>query len=183
MSEWLQLEKQCNECKKCSLWENRKNVVIGRGNKSAAFMLIGEAPGEEEDIQGRAFVGRAGQLLSIALSTMCIEEDNYYICNIIKCRPKNNRTPYEQEIQQCLPYLDRQIELVQPEVIVLLGNTAAASLIDKNIRITQQRGTWHEYKGIPVMLTYHPAALLRDESKKIDMWRDLKNAWKRLQTA
>jgi DNA polymerase len=119
----------------------------------------------------------------MALSAMGIEEDNYYICNIIKCRPKNNRTPYEQEIQQCLPYLDRQIELVQPEVIVLLGNTAAASLIDKNIRITQQRGTWHEYKGIPVMLTYHPAALLRDESKKIDMWRDLKNAWKRLQTA
>ena len=183
MSEWLQLEKQCNECRKWSLWENRKNVVIGRGKKTAAFMLIGEAPGEEEDIQGRAFVGRAGQLLSMALSAMGIEEDNYYICNIIKCRPKNNRTPYEQEIQECLPYLDRQIELVQPEVIVLLGNTAAASLIDKNIRITQQRGTWHEYKGIPVMLTYHPAALLRDESKKIDMWRDLKNAWRRLQTA
>lgn len=181
MNDWLDLEKQCAECKRCALWENRKNVVIGRGNKSADFMLIGEAPGEEEDRQGRAFVGKAGQLLSMALSAMGIEDDKYYICNVIKCRPQNNRTPYEEEIESCMPYLDKQIDMVKPKVIVLLGNTAAVSLIKKNIKITQQRGTWDVYKGIPVMMTYHPAALLRDESKKIDMWRDLKNAWKKLQ--
>lgn len=181
MNDWLDLEKQCAECKRCALWENRKNAVIGRGNKSADFMLIGEAPGEEEDRQGRAFVGKAGQLLSMALSAMGIEDDKYYICNVIKCRPQNNRTPYEEEIESCMPYLDKQIDMVKPKVIVLLGNTAAVSLIKKNIKITQQRGTWDVYKGIPVMMTYHPAALLRDESKKIDMWRDLKNAWKKLQ--
>ncbi|HOD93860.1 MAG TPA: uracil-DNA glycosylase [Clostridia bacterium] len=181
MNDWLELEKECAECKRCTLWENRKNIVIGRGNKSADFMLIGEAPGEEEDRQGRAFVGKAGQLLSMALSAMGIEDDKYYICNVIKCRPQNNRTPYEEEIESCIQYLDRQIDMVKPKVIVLLGNIAAVSLIKKNIRITQQRGTWDVYKGIPVMMTYHPAALLRDESKKIDMWRDLKNAWKKLQ--
>ena len=179
-SEWQELEKQCAECKRCSLWENRKNVVIGRGSKTADLMLVGEAPGEEEDKQGRAFVGKAGQLLSMALSSLSIEEKDYYICNVIKCRPQNNRTPYEEEIESCMPYLDRQIDLVRPKIIILLGNTAASSLIRKNIRITQQRGTWDVYKGIPVIMTYHPAALLRDESKKIDMWRDIKSAWKRL---
>jgi len=117
----------------------------------------------------------------MALSAMGIEEDKYYICNVIKCRPQNNRTPYEEEIESCMPYLDKQIDMVKPKVIVLLGNTAAVSLIKKNIKITQQRGTWDVYKGIPVMMTYHPAALLRDDSKKIDMWRDLKSAWKKLQ--
>lgn len=180
MSDWKELEKQCAECKRCALWENRKNVVIGRGNKQADLMLVGEAPGEEEDKQGRAFVGKAGQLLAMALSALSIEQEDYYICNIIKCRPQNNRTPYEEEIESCKPYLDRQIDMIKPKVIVLMGNTAASSIINKKVKITRQRGTWDVYKGIPVLLTYHPAALLRDESKKIDMWRDIKSAWKKI---
>ena len=180
MDDWKEFESECAGCKRCALWENRKNVVIGRGNKEADLMLIGEAPGEEEDRQGRAFVGRAGQLLDMALSGLGIKQEDYYICNVIKCRPQNNRTPYQDEIECCKPYLDRQIDMIKPKVIVLLGNTAATSLINKDIKITRERGTWDIYKGIPVLLTFHPAALLRDGSKKIDMWRDIKSAWKKL---
>jgi len=180
MNDWDGLIKECTECRKCSLCENRQNVVVERGNRDAKLVFVGEAPGEEEDKQGRPFVGKAGQLLSMALSAMGIEDDDYYICNIVKCRPKNNRTPYEDEADSCRPFLDRQIDMVRPKVIVLLGNTAAANLISKDIRITHDRGQWKEYKGIPVMLTFHPAALLRDESKKIDMWKDIKAAWKKL---
>ncbi len=177
---WDILEKECISCQKCVFGTNRKNVVMGRGNINAPILFIGEAPGETEDEQGRAFVGKAGQLLSMALTAMGMEEEHYYLCNVIKCRPQNNRTPNMDEIETCLPYLLRQIKLVNPKVIVLMGNVAIMGILDKNASVSRQRGTWYDYEGIPTMVTYHPAALLRDDNKKIDMWVDIKKAWKKV---
>lgn len=180
MWEWEALENDCGSCKKCELHKTRQNVVLERGNRKAPLMLIGEAPGATEDREGRAFVGKAGKLLDVALSGLGLSEDDIYICNVLKCRPPNNINPTKEQADICFPYLNKQIELVKPKAIVLLGGVALKFLIESSDGITRARGNWTEFQDIPVMPTYHPAALLRDETKKIDMWRDIKQAWKRI---
>lgn len=179
MWEWETLENECKNCIKCELHKSRQNVVIDRGNRSANLMFIGEAPGANEDRLGKAFVGQAGKLLDLVFKGLGINEEDIYICNILKCRPPGNENPTDEQANHCMPYLTKQIELVKPKVIVLLGGQAFKHLIVGSGGITRSRGNWTELNNIPVMPTYHPAALLRDKSKKIDMWSDIKEAWKR----
>ncbi|MDD5602514.1 MAG: uracil-DNA glycosylase [Eubacteriales bacterium] len=179
-NEWDDLEKQIRSCTKCPLGKTRTNAVTGRGNLSAPLMLVGEAPGQQEDEQGIPFVGAAGQLLELLLEALMISEDKYYIANILKCRPPGNRPPSDIEAGFCLPYLRKQVLLVKPKIIVCMGATAAKYIIDKKARITAIRGTWTERKGFSIMPTFHPAALLRDESKKILMWEDMKKVKNKL---
>lgn len=170
-----ELSRKVAGCTSCRLHLNRNNTVLGEGNPSAAVMFVGEAPGADEDRLGRPFVGKAGQLLDKALNALGFYRDkNFYICNVCKCRPENNRTPAEDEAEACLPYLRNQVALVRPRIIVCLGATAVKHIIDKEARITQIRGTWFEKKGFHIIATFHPAALLRDESKKRFFWEDLK---------
>ena len=162
-------------CTKCRLHLNRTNTVPGEGNPDARVMFIGEAPGADEDRLGRPFVGKAGQLLDKALNALGFyRSKNYYICNICKCRPENNRTPADDEAEACLPYLRSQVSIVKPRIIVCLGATSVKHIIDKQARVTSIRGIWFEKKGYYIMATFHPAALLRDESKKRLFWEDLK---------
>ena len=172
---WQELKDICSSCSRCGLCNGRTNVVFGRGNINAELLFVGEGPGRQEDEQGVPFVGQAGQLLSLALKSCFFEENDYYIANVIKCRPPNNRTPYPEECEACLPYLRKQFAMIKPKIVVCLGGVAASNLIDKNARITAVRGRWIKKKGVFFYATYHPAALLRDESKKIVMWQDLKN--------
>lgn len=173
---WKELYEECNSCKKCTLSANRKNMVFGEGNLKAPIMFIGEAPGADEDEQRRPFVGRAGQLLTKGLTALdLLRGREYYICNICKCRPENNRTPSDEEAELCLPYLRNQVALVKPKIIVCLGSTAMKFVIDKEWRITRDRGKWIERKGYQMIATFHPAALFRDESKKQLFWQDLKS--------
>lgn len=170
-----ELSKAVKACRKCELYKNRTNTVLGEGSLNGKVMFIGEAPGADEDRQGKPFVGKAGQLLEKGLSALgFFREKNYYICNICKCRPENNRTPKEDEAEACLPYLRNQVAIIKPKIIVCLGATAARYVIDKEARITAIRGTWIERKGYHIIATFHPAALLRDESKKKLFWDDLK---------
>jgi len=180
MLSWDALIEQCKNCTKCGLHKGRTNVVIGRGNKSAPLMFIGEGPGEQEDKQGLPFVGAAGKLLDLLLEAHEISEDMYYICNIVKCRPPNNRVPLEEEATQCLDYLRNQVRLVSPKIIVCLGATAMKYVIDRKGKITEMRGQWVERKGFWLMPTFHPAALLRDESKKELAWKDFKKIKQKL---
>lgn len=177
MRDWEILENECKNCTKCELHKSRRNVVLERGNRNAGLMFIGEAPGATEDRMGKAFVGRAGKLLDLALTGLGISENDIYICNILKCRPPENINPNKEQALMCMEYLKRQISMVQPRVIVLLGGVALKHLLNTSIGITRSRGIWTEYNEIPVMPTFHPAALLRDQTKKIDMWRDIKEAW------
>ena len=160
-------------CRNCPLCEKRTNVVFGEGNPHAELMFIGEGPGFDEDRLGRPFVGKAGQLLDKMILAMQFTREDVYICNIVKCRPPDNRVPMPEEAAACLPYLIRQIELVSPKVIVLLGATAAHYLLDKKEGITRLRGRWLDYNSIPVMPTYHPAFLLRKPEAKREAWADL----------
>lgn len=180
MLDWEELYKECLNCKRCTLGQTRTNVVIGRGSKNAPLMMIGEGPGEQEDKQGIPFVGPAGKLLDLLLEALMIREEQYYIGNIVKCRPPGNRIPSEEEAEQCLPFLHNQIALIRPKVIVCLGATAVKYIIDKNARITQIRGQWIESKGFWIMPTFHPAALLRDQSKKALMFEDFKKVKQKL---
>lgn len=180
MLEWDELISKCNECDKCELSKGRKNVVFGRGNKNATCMIIGEGPGEQEDLQGKPFVGPAGKLLDILLNAFMISEDKYYIANIVKCRPPGNRVPIDEEAEKCLPFLRNQVQLLKPKIIVCLGATAMKYIIDRDAKITQIRGHWIERKGFLIMPTFHPAALLRDDSKKVLMWEDFKKVKIRL---
>ncbi len=182
MRDWEELTDMCENCKMCRLSDTRKNVVIERGNRNAPLMFIGEGPGEQEDIQGRPFVGRAGKLLDLLLEALGIKEHQYYITNVVKCRPPGNRVPSEEEAQTCLPYLRNQVFLVRPQIIVCLGATAMKYIIDRNAQISKIRGCWIERKGYWLMPVFHPAALLRDESKKILMWEDFKKVKQRLDT-
>lgn len=170
---WQSLYDEIFACEKCELCRRIHNKVPGQGDIHARLMFIGEGPGADEDMQGMAFVGAAGQLLTKMISAMKLTRDEVYICNIVKCRPPQNRTPLPEEAAACLPYLRQQVALVRPKVIVLLGATAAKTLIRPDFRITRERGVWIEKKGVWFMPTYHPAALLRDESKKRDAWHDL----------
>ena len=171
---WEQLEAACNNCTKCKLCTNRNNVVIGTGNKNAKIMFIGEGPGADEDIQGIPFVGKAGKLMDKAFEGIGIKREEVYIANIVKCRPPNNRNPEYEEADACREYLDGQIKLVNPEIIVLLGSVALKNILGKEYGITASRGKWFEKDGIKYIPTFHPAALLRDEPKKIEFWKDLK---------
>lgn len=171
---WNDLEKSIENCKKCKLCTNRTNIVFGSGNKEADIMFIGEGPGADEDSQGLPFVGKAGKLMNMAFEGLGIKRANVYIANIVKCRPPQNRVPQPDEAEACLNYLRNQVILVKPKIIVLLGSTALKNILGNEMSITASRGKWIEKKGIYYMPTWHPAALLRDENKKIDFWKDLK---------
>jgi DNA polymerase len=149
-------------------------VVFGDGNIRSPLMFIGEAPGADEDRIGVPFVGKAGKLLSKGLESLKLTRNEYYICNVCKCRPENNRTPLEEEAEACLPYLRNQVALIKPKIIVCLGATAMKYILGKDYRITRDRGKWIERKGFYIIATFHPAALFRDESKKALFWQDLK---------
>lgn len=177
---WDDLKKSIAECKKCRLCTNRTNIVLGEGNINAKIMFIGEGPGADEDKQGVPFVGKAGQLMNKAFQALGINREEIYIANIVKCRPPSNRVPEEDEAQACLNYLRNQVVLIKPEIIVLLGSTALKTILGKEYGITAVRGKWMEKNGIKYMPTWHPAALLRDENKKIEFWQDLKKLKKYL---
>src|SRR5574344_2095859 len=171
---WEELEEVVKQCRKCRLCETRKNVVFGVGNREADIMFIGEGPGADEDAQGEPFVGKAGKLMNMAFDMLGIKREEVYIANIVKCRPPNNRNPQDDEAENCLNYLRNQVILVKPKIIVLLGSVALKNILGKEYGITASRGKWVERKGILYMPTWHPAALLRDENKKIDFIKDLK---------
>lgn len=167
-------------CKRCPLHRYRKNIVVARGDADAPLMFIGEAPGEDEDEQGLPFVGKAGALLDDMIVAMGWHPDLVYIANIIKCRPPENRYPTKEEIFSCKPFVQRQIEIKQPAVLVLMGNLATKTLLGIEDGIMSIRGAWREYKGIPVMPTYHPAFALRQPSAKRPMWKDAQAVVRRL---
>lgn len=169
------------QCRQCRLAETRRNVVFGEGDLHAKLMFIGEGPGADEDATGRPFVGEAGQLLDKMIAAMKFRREEVYIANVVKCRPPGNRVPQDDEAAECIGYLRRQIELVHPEAIVLLGATALRFLLGKE-GIRRYRGQWHDYRGIPVMPTYHPAYLLRQNAAKREVWNDLKLVMKHLGT-
>lgn len=180
MLDWTDFERECKACMRCGLGRTRANIVLERGSRTAPLMFIGEGPGEQEDKQGKAFVGAAGQLLDLLLSSLKFKEDEYYICNIVKCRPPNNRAPTDSEAEACLPWLRNQVALIRPRVMVCLGATAMKYTIDRDARITKVRGRWIERKGFWMMPTFHPAALLRDSSRKALMFEDIKSVRKKL---
>ncbi len=169
---------QICDCSKCSLCSTRQNFVFGAGNPAAGIMFVGEAPGADEDRQGEPFVGAAGQLLNKIISAMDLRREDVYICNILKCRPPNNRDPQPDEIEQCEPYLKRQIELIQPKVICTLGRFAAQTLLRSSDSMGRMRDQSHQYEGIPLVATYHPAALLRNAQWKRPTWEDMKRVRK-----
>ena len=168
-----EIEDVVKKCNKCELCSNRTKSVFGVGNPNADIMFIGEGPGADEDIEGEPFVGKAGKLMNQAFIGLGISREKIYIANIVKCRPPNNRTPLKEESIACLDYLRNQVMIIKPKIIVLLGNTALKNILGEEYGITATRGKWIDKKGIKYMPTYHPAALLRDESKKIDFWNDL----------
>ena len=170
---WEALRAECERCHECSLCETRKNVVFGVGNPGAEIMLIGEGPGASEDEQGIPFVGKAGMLLDDMLAIIGLDRTKVYICNIVKCRPPQNRDPLNVEQDACIGYLMRQIELVQPKIIVCLGRIAAMRLIREDFKITREHGQWYEFNGVKIMAMYHPAALLRDPQRRPDAFDDL----------
>ena len=179
-AELAELEKQAALCAKCVLHEQRKQAVFARGNPVAEVMIVGEGPGADEDDQGEPFVGKAGLLLDRMIAAMGYGRDEVYIANIVKCRPPRNRTPEPDEIAACMPYLARQIELVSPRVIMAMGATAIRGLLGVE-GITRMRGKWKLYRGrVPVMPTFHPAYVLRQESAKRDVWSDLKEVMRHL---
>lgn len=171
---WEDLDKACESCTKCKLCNQRNKVVIGEGNKNAKIMFIGEGPGADEDLQGIPFVGKAGKLMNQAFIGLGIKREEVYIANIVKCRPPNNRNPEKDEAEACKEYIQSQINLVNPKIIVLLGSVALKNILGEEYKITASRGKWVEKNGIKYMPTFHPAALLRDETKKIEFWQDLK---------
>ena len=170
---WEDLENSIKSCNRCKLCSTRKNIVFGEGNKQADLMFIGEGPGADEDSQGEPFVGRAGKLMNMAFGIVGIKREEVYIANVVKCRPPANRNPEDDEAFACLNYLRNQVILVKPKIIVLLGSVALKNILGKEYGITASRGKWVEKKGIMYMPTWHPAALLRDESKKVDFIHDL----------
>lgn len=167
------LDAQICNCVKCALGHTRTKFVFGVGNPNATLMLIGEAPGADEDAQGEPFVGRAGQLLNKILEAIHFRREDVYICNILKCRPPGNRTPQAEEVEQCIPYLQKQIELIKPKVILCLGLIAAQNLLGSHESLGRLRGKVLRYEGIPLMVTYHPAALLRNPNWKKPTWEDV----------
>jgi uracil-DNA glycosylase len=174
VDEWQALVTAAHNCTACRLAGTRKNVVFGVGSPNADLMFIGEAPGRDEDEKGEPFVGRAGQLLTDIIKAMKLTRDDVYIANVIKCRPPENRNPEPDELDECRPFIRRQVELIQPKVIVALGKFGLQSLTGKAYSISAVRGQWLDYNGIKLMPTYHPAYLLRTPAAKKDVWNDMK---------
>ena len=174
MDSWNSLKNDCAACRACSLCETRRNLVFGVGSEQAQVMFIGEGPGEQEDKQGVPFVGPAGHLLDDMLEMIDLDRTKVYIANIVKCRPPGNRDPLGIEQDACWPWLERQIALVQPRIIVCLGRIAAMGIIDPEFRITREHGQWFQRDGRMFMATYHPSALLRDPAKRPEAFEDLR---------
>ncbi len=171
---WEQLTQDIQSCHACGLCDGCIQKVPGQGDPHAPLMLIGEGPGEQEDKQGLAFVGPAGQLLTKMLEAINLPRERVFIGNVVKCRPPHNRQPTPEEMEACLPHLRAQFALVRPKIILLLGATAVSAVLGADKRITRCHGQWFPRKGCDIIATYHPSALLRDESKKRDAWNDLK---------
>ncbi len=176
---WSTLERACAQCEKCALCRTRNKVVVGKGNKNAKLMFVGEAPGREEDESGEPFVGRAGKLLDRFLYAVDIPPDDIYVANVLKCRPPNNRDPLPEEEDICIEYLREQVRLVRPSIIVCLGRIAAQRLIGSDVRITRDHGKWLRRGNFWMTALYHPAALLRDPPKKEQMLEDMKSVKKK----
>jgi uracil-DNA glycosylase family 4 len=162
------------DCQRCRLARDRKNIVFGAGSSSAKIVFVGEGPGFDEDQQGEPFVGAAGQLLTKIIEAIHLSREQVYICNIVKCRPPRNRNPQPDEINTCFQFLDRQIAAIRPDFICALGSVAAQTLLNTDVPISRLRGRFHDYKGIKLLPTYHPAYLLRNPEKKRDVWEDMK---------
>ena len=176
MMNWEALERTCKSCQKCALADTRHNVVFGVGPRDAEVMCIGEGPGENEDLQGEPFVGRAGKLLDDMLELIDLDRTkNVYIANIVKCRPPQNRDPLNTEQDACIGYLRNQVALIRPKIIVCLGRVAAVRLIREDFKITREHGQWLTKAGVQMTALYHPAAILRDPSKRPDTFQDLKS--------
>jgi uracil-DNA glycosylase family 4 len=169
-----EIRSELGDCQRCSLGQVRTNLVFGEGNPHANLIFVGEAPGADEDVQGRPFVGRAGQLLTKIILAMGLTRKDVYICNILKCRPPGNRNPRPEEIHACEPFLIKQLQTINPEVICALGTFAAQTLLKKDVPITALRGRFHAYHGIKLMPTYHPAYLLRNPGAKKQVWEDVR---------
>ena len=174
------LRDKIGECKRCKLSENRNNVVFGEGSPSADIMFIGEGPGREEDLQARPFVGAAGKLLTNLIVKLGLKREDVYIANIIKCRPPNNRNPEDDEVASCRPFVEEQIGIIKPKVIVCLGRIAAQALLKVKTPISRMRGNFFKYSDIPVMPTFHPAYLLRNPKDKRLTWDDMHQVLKKL---
>ena len=171
--DWESLIAACNNCRNCQLCRRRTNVVFGVGNPNADILFVGEGPGEQEDLQGVPFVGPAGKLLDDMLSIIDLDRTKCYIANIVKCRPPGNRDPEEEEQNACIGYLNNQIALIRPKLLICLGSVASKKLIRPDFRITREHGTWIQSNGIWISSIYHPSALLRDLSKRPDTFADL----------
>ncbi len=175
-----EIRAELGDCRRCKLCQGRTKLVFGVGNPQAELVFVGEGPGADEDLQGEPFVGRAGQLLTKMIEAMGFQRSQVYICNVVKCRPPNNRNPEPDEIAACEPFLKAQLASLRPKVVVALGKFAAQTLLRDATPITRMRGKWREYDGIPLMPTYHPAYLLRSPAEKKSAWMDLKEVMKRL---
>ena len=174
MDNWEKLKSECLNCRRCPLCETRNNVVFGVGPENAEVLFIGEGPGEQEDLKGEPFVGRGGKLLDDMLELIDLDRTKIYIANMVKCRPPKNRDPLETEQMACAEWLRRQIDLLQPKLIVCLGRISAMKFIKPDLRITKEHGQWFNVDGRRVMALYHPAALLRDPNKRPETFDDLK---------
>jgi len=176
--DWDVLESEVKNCTKCSLHKNRTQTVFGCGNKESDWLFIGEAPGKDEDLQGEPFVGRAGRLLNEIIFSIGLNREEIYIANILKCRPPNNRDPSSKEIHLCSSYLEQQIKMISPKIIIAVGRIAAQNLLGSDLTMGKLRGTVHRYSSekIPVVVLYHPAYLLRSPTQKYKVWSDLQLA-------
>ena len=171
---------ELGECCRCQLGRTRTSLVYGVGNPKARLVFVGEAPGRDEDLQGEPFVGEAGQLLTKIINAMGFQRSEVYICNVLKCRPPNNRNPLPSEIEQCQPFMLRQVKAIGPDVVVALGTFAAQTLLQTKEPISKLRGRFHDYHGIPLMPTFHPAFLLRNAGMKREVWADMQQVMKLL---
>lgn len=180
---WDELRTACENCERCELCKTRTNCVFGVGNINADIMFVGEAPGQQEDLSGTPFVGRAGQLLDKYLYAIDVNREDVYIANILKCRPPQNRDPRPDEEEACIDYLREQVKLINPKVIVCLGRISAMKLIKPDFKITQEHGMWFKKGNYLMTAVYHPAALLRDPRKKEDMLRDMQKIKEKIQEA
>ena len=169
----LKIRTDLGECTRCKLHSTRNKIVFGDGNPKADLVFVGEGPGRDEDMQGLPFVGRAGKLLTQMIEAMGLQRKDVYICNVVKCRPPENRTPERDEVSTCSPFLMRQLDTIAPKVIVCLGSIAAQTLLETNRGISHFRGEWLEFRGRRLLATYHPAYLLRNPAAKADVWKDL----------
>lgn len=175
-----QIRADLGDCHRCSLGGQRTNLVFGVGNPLARLVFVGEAPGREEDLKGEPFVGEAGQLLTKIIQAMGFERDQVYICNVLKCRPPGNRNPHHEEVESCGPFMLRQVKAIAPTVIVGLGTFAVQTLLQSKEPISRLRGHFHDYHGIPLMPTFHPAFLLRNPEKKREVWADMQQVMRLL---